>query len=508
MLRLSFKHLAATLRLLPLAAIWLLPAGALADEIRVIFPNQPGNRATLNTFYRGQVEYLNTAELAEAFSIRYYVNNAVQKQVLHFREGEVKVTAFSSFVIIDDKSYQLPAPSYFDGRDFYLPARSFFRILGSTVLKGATFDESRRAFIGPRSLLGYNIHRASVEEKRNGTLIRVRTSQTFDAANIVRYITDNGWLVVQIPAGKVDTLELARSTMGGLIRNAWGRQLANSAELRFKLNEKVPLPEVFQVDNGRELHIALRNPVRKKGNRTEEMRKLWYLNTIVIDAGHGGKDAGTTGRGGLQEKTVCLDVALRLGKLLKRRTKMKVVYTRDEDVFVPLFQRTKIANEAGGKLFISIHVNGVKNRGARGFETWLLAPANTPEAIEIAQRENSVIALEESNHRYREFTDETLILSTMAQSVWMKESETLAAQVQQELAARLDSPNRGVKQADFYVLIGATMPNVLVEIGFLSNRIEEKKLGQSEYRQRISEGIYNAILKFKKQQEQAMASNQ
>ena len=96
----------------------------------------------------------------------------------------------------------------------------------------------------------------------------------------------------------------------------------------------------------------------------------------------------------------------------------------------------------------------------------------------------------------------------MAQSVWLKESEVLAAQIQEELATRLDSPNRGVKQADFYVLIGATMPNVLVEMGFLSNRIEEKKLGQSEYRQRIAEGIFNAIVKFKKQQEEAMAANQ
>ncbi|MEE9464758.1 MAG: N-acetylmuramoyl-L-alanine amidase, partial [Candidatus Neomarinimicrobiota bacterium] len=170
-------------------------------------------------------------------------------------------------------------------------------------------------------------------------------------------------------------------------------------------------------------------------------------------------------------------------------------------------QRTKMANEAGGKLFISIHVNGVKNRSARGFETWLLAPAKTEEAIEIAQRENSVIALEESNHRYAEFTDEALILSTMVQSVWLKESETLAALIQEELGTRLDSPNRGVKQADFFVLIGATMPNVLVEIGFLSNRIEEKKLGQSDYRQRIAEGILNAITAFKKQQEEAMAAN-
>ena len=119
-----------------------------------------------------------------------------------------------------------------------------------------------------------------------------------------------------------------------------------------------------------------------------------------------------------------------------------------------------------------------------------------------------MIALEESNHRYEEFTDESLILSTMVQSVWLKESETLAGLIQAELDGRLDSPNRGVKQADFFVLIGATMPNVLVEIGFLSNRIEEKKLGQSDYRQRIATGVFNAIMAFKKQQEEAMAANQ
>ncbi|MEE9464573.1 MAG: N-acetylmuramoyl-L-alanine amidase, partial [Candidatus Neomarinimicrobiota bacterium] len=324
-----------------LAALWLLPMSVAADEIRVVFPNQPERREVLNTFYRGKVEYFSTTELAGIFAIRTYENDAVQKQVLHFRDGEVKISAFSSFIIINDQSYQIPAPSYFDGQEYYLPVRSFFQILGVSVLKGAVFDESRRAFVGPRSLMGYNIHSASVEEKRNGILIRVRTSKIFDSANIVRYITDNGWLVVEVPAGKVDTLELARSTMGGIIRNAWGRQLDHSAELRFKLNEKVPLPEIFQVKQGREMHIALRNPVRDKGNRTEEMRKLWYLDTIVLDAGHGGKDGGTVGRGKMMEKTVCLDVALRLGKLLKRRTNMKVVYTRDEDVFIPLFQRTK-----------------------------------------------------------------------------------------------------------------------------------------------------------------------
>ena len=479
-------------------------ASLLADEIRVVFPNQPQRGAVLNTFYRGRIEYVNTRELASIFGVSIYENDSVQKQVLYFRDGDIKITAFSSFVVINDKAYQMPAPSYFDGTDYYLPARSLFSILSSTILSGARFVESRREFVGPSSTAGYNIHSAKVESKRNGTLIRIGTSRKFDIKNVSRDITDNGWLVVQIPGGIVDSIGILQMAPSGIIRSADSRQHKNSAELRFRLTERVPLPEVYQIDSGQEFHVALRNPPKRSGDRTDEMREQWYMNTIVIDPGHGGKDSGTIGRSGLMEKTIALDVALRLGKLIKRKSNIKVVYTRDEDVFVPLYQRTKIANQANGKIFISIHVNGVKNRNAHGYETWLLAPAKTEEAIALAQQENSVIALEESKSHYQEFSSIGLILSTMAQSAWMKESEQLAGTIQRKLNGRIDGPNRGVKQADFYVLIGATMPNVLVEIGFITNRIEEKKLAQSEYRQKIAEGVFEAIIEFKKEREEAM----
>lgn len=478
----------------------------LADEIRVVFPGQPKRHEVLSTFYRGRIEYLNTRELASIFGVNIYENESVQKQVLYFRNGDIKITAFSSFVVINDLAYQMPAPSYFDGTDYYLPARSLFSILANTILPGARFDESRRVFVGPSSTSGFNIHSATVESKRNGTLIRISTSRKFDVKNVYRDITNNGWLVVQIPGGIIDTVGISQLAPRGIIRSAMGRQLKNSAELRFKLTEQVPLPEVYQLDNGQEFHIALRNPPKRKGDRSDEMREQWYMNTIVIDPGHGGKDSGTIGRSGLMEKTIALDVALRLGKLIRRKTNMKIVYTRDEDIFVPLFQRTKIANEANGKIFISIHVNGVKGRSAHGFETWLLAPAKTEEAIALAQQENSVIALEESRSHYKEFNSIGLILSTMAQSAWLKESEQLAATIQEQLNKRIDGPNRGVKQADFYVLIGAAMPNVLVEIGFITNRLEEKKLAQSEYRQKVAEGIFEAIVEFKKEQEEAMVA--
>ncbi|MFC1583160.1 N-acetylmuramoyl-L-alanine amidase [Candidatus Neomarinimicrobiota bacterium] len=491
-----------------LVIVLVLVSTISADEIRIVFPRQMQRQGFVRTFYMGKVEYLNSKELADLLSLNTYANDDVNKLVLYFQEGEVKVTAFSSFVIVNGDAYQMTFPTYFDGQEYFVPARSFFQILSLTVLPGARYNEAGRTFTGPTTYALYNIHTAEVESKQNGTLIRIQTSQRFDTRNIVRYITDNGWLVIQVPDGHVDTLAIRRSKLGGIIRRSWGRQLERSAELRFKLTDKVSLPEVTQVDGGRELQIAIRNPVRQTGDRAKEMREQWYLDTIVIDPGHGGIDAGTSGRDGLHEKTVTLDVALRLGRLIKRNTNMRVVYTRDEDIFVPLWQRTKIANEAGGKLFISIHVNGVENRVAQGFETWLLAAANTEEAITVARQENGVIALEESKHAYQEFSDEALILSTMAQSAWMKESEALAAIVQDEMESRLNAPNRGVKQAGFLVLIGATMPNALVELGFISNPQEEKKLGQNEYRQRLAEGLHEAIVTFKEKYEGAMLAEQ
>ena len=236
----------------------------------------------------------------------------------------------------------------------------------------------------------------------------------------------------------------------------------------------------------------------ENANKIKEMRSRWLLDTIVIDAGHGGKDVGAIGIAGLQEKTVTLDIAKKLGKLIQTNMGIKVIYTRDEDVFVPLWKRTKIANDSGGKVFISIHANSAPGSpSVRGFETYLLRPGKTKDAIEVAQRENEVVALEELYHKYEELSNDKLILYTMAQSAFMKESEFLAAEIQKEMDKVLTSPNRGVKQAGFHVLVGQIKPNVLIEAGFLSNKNETKLLGQSRYRQKIAQAIFSALVNFK-----------
>ena len=207
-------------------------------------------------------------------------------------------------------------------------------------------------------------------------------------------------------------------------------------------------------------------------DRIEDVKDRWRLDTVVLDAGHGGKDGGTQGKYGTKEKDIVLDITKRIGRLLENNTKIKVVYTREEDVWLPVRRRTEIANENNGKLFISIHANANNNRTIKGFETYLLSPGKSEDAVAVASRENSVIQMEEKKNGYEKLSGEVLIMATMAQSMFVKESENLASIIQMELDKQLDSPNRGVKQAGFYVLIGASMPNVLVEVGFLSNPTE------------------------------------
>ena len=182
-----------------------------------------------------------------------------------------------------------------------------------------------------------------------------------------------------------------------------------------------------------------------------------------------------------------------------------MVYTRTEDIFIPLWKRTQIANESGGKLFMSFHVNASPNRKIRGFETFLHSWDKTATAIDVAARENAVIRFEEKKVNYEKLSMERKITATMASSMFLKESEALAAVIQEELDKKLTIPNRGVKQAGFYVLSGASMPCVLIESGFISNPSEEKNMKSPSHRKKIAEGIYRAIIRFKNSREKLLA---
>ncbi|MGD0957368.1 MAG: N-acetylmuramoyl-L-alanine amidase [Candidatus Acidiferrales bacterium] len=215
------------------------------------------------------------------------------------------------------------------------------------------------------------------------------------------------------------------------------------------------------------------------------------INRIVIDAGHGGHDTGTIGPHGLMEKDLCLDVALRLGNLIEQKLPgADVIYTRKDDAFVPLEERTRIANDAKADLFISIHANSSQDPSARGVETYYLNFATSEESMEVAARENA--NSQESMHDLQD------LIKKIARNDKIEESKDLAGDIQDNLTQRLQlvsrsEKNRGVKKAPFVVLIGANMPSVLSEVSFVSNPNDERLLRKGDQRQRIADGLYRGI---------------
>jgi N-acetylmuramoyl-L-alanine amidase len=217
------------------------------------------------------------------------------------------------------------------------------------------------------------------------------------------------------------------------------------------------------------------------------------VNRIVIDAGHGGHDEGTVGKHGLLEKDVVLDVALRLSKLVHDRLGDEVVLTRSDDTFIPLHERTAIANDRKADLFLSIHANSSPAPEVAGTETFFLNFTNSLDAINVAARENAG-----SDKSVGELKD---LIQTITLNDKIEESHTFAQDIQtaiQAQAARSNTAahNRGVKRAPFVVLIGASMPSVLAEIGFLSNTRDESNLNKPEYRQKIAEALYKGVAQY------------
>lgn len=217
------------------------------------------------------------------------------------------------------------------------------------------------------------------------------------------------------------------------------------------------------------------------------------IGKIVVDAGHGGHDTGTIGPNGLLEKDLVLDVALKLGKLLENKLGAEVVYTRDDDSFIPLETRTAIANKEQADLFISIHANSSSDQSARGVETYYLNFTSSPDALEVAARENAVS--EQSIHELQD------LVKKIALKEKIEESREFASDVQKSLYTGLNARNpgernRGVKKAPFVVLIGANMPSILAEISFVSNPRDEKKLKTNVYRQQIAESLYKGVARY------------
>lgn len=252
--------------------------------------------------------------------------------------------------------------------------------------------------------------------------------------------------------------------------------------------------------------FELKNPTRivvdLQGERTSSAAPIATApnrpkRVVVLDPGHGGAEEGARGPTGLLEKDVVLDIARRL-KTLIERDGTTVVLTRDEDRLLPLDERTAVANQNRAELFVSIHLNSAPMRSAFGAETYFLSPdATDDEARTLAALENRAYATDEAAPPPPAGDGLELILWDLAQNRYLAESGRLAEEVQREMNLLVGTRDRGVRQAPFTVLMGATMPAILVEVGFVSNPEEEGKLKDGAYRDRIAEALHRAVSTFR-----------
>jgi len=226
--------------------------------------------------------------------------------------------------------------------------------------------------------------------------------------------------------------------------------------------------------------------------------------TVVLDAGHGGKDPGKVGKHNMKEKDIALKIVLEVGKLLNKTEGVTVIYTRKTDVFVELKERGRIANKADANLFVSVHCNA-HNSQAKGTETWVLGTHANKQNFEVAKAENSVILLEDNYKiNYKGFdpsSPQSVIGLTLMQEEYLDQSIQLASILQKEITAKLKRLDRGVKQAGFVVLHQTYMPSVLIETGFITNTSEGVLLNSLSGQQKFAKSIYSGILSYHKQLE-------
>jgi N-acetylmuramoyl-L-alanine amidase len=222
------------------------------------------------------------------------------------------------------------------------------------------------------------------------------------------------------------------------------------------------------------------------------------IKTIVLDPGHGGKDPGAIGASGkIFEKDITLAISKKLQKVLQDNLDVEVLLTRSKNEFVSLQQRTEFANKQNAGVFISIHCNAHRDSKIDGIEVFYLSTAITDEARAVEALENQVVYdYEGGAEAVKKYDDLAFILADMAQSEHLEESFQLGLRLQNNLISAVSAKNRGVKQANFYVLRGAFMPSVLAELGFLSNKEEEKKLIKSSYQDKLVEALYLGIKDF------------
>lgn len=384
----------------------------------------------------------------------------------------------SNLVIHNYRKLKLPLPVLVDSGELYLPAAvtaALFPELDVPVL--STLETDRR---GDTLILRLLLNPLQI---RNQPLVFVSQKNSSLEYRLI--------LGCRMDSIFIQQLRLLSITSSTLINGIKPESGTVGTSLVFTFRQPVS-EKIIPLTNGLELQLT---PVPKR-----------RVNRVLLDPGHGGKDPGAVGRLGTQEKEIVLDIARRVREELKKLG-FEVYLTRDCDEYVSLAERAEKAAKTGSQLFISIHANWAENRAAAGLETYFLSEAKTDWERAVAARENEVFEREIANPFIRKNDPVSLILADLAQHEFLYESSILALRIQEAGLDLVRAQDRGVRQANFYVLRNIFMPAVLVECGFLSNRQEEQALRKPAYRAKLARAIATGISSFAKEYELRLNGN-
>ena len=402
----------------------------------------------------------------------------------------------SPYISIDDTVKNLTFPTALIKGNLFVPAETFTPLFDQIRQERITWDKERRIIRIDSEY--FTITDLALSTKANGLLIELFISEPKEYEI---YESEGNWLNITIPDATVNRRQILARKNKKIIRDLNVFQFEASAQISLRLRRPIEKYSSRFTPNPGRIQISLldttvtispQNGVGKIGPDNK-------IDRIVIDAGHGGKDYGAIGLKKTKEKKIVLDISKRLAKLIRKEKLFEVVMTRDKDKYISLEERTRIANESKGDVYVSIHANASLKRNIRGFQVFFLAAAKNDDARAAAQLENAPFLAEINSPDDFNSDNLSLILSDMIQNEFQEESADLASMVDREFRKKLskNTKARAIDQAAFVVLNGVYMPSILVEAAFLTNKDDEKLLNSKKYRQKVAEAIYAGLKRFK-----------
>jgi len=425
---------------------------------------------------------------------------AVSRQLtLQVSGHEFRMTEGSRLVVLDGREALLPVPVVYHEGDLWVPMVAVTDLVAPEAGLALRWDaDAARLVVGQTAV---NIVDLRVTELTRATSVHVvcREPLGYRATS-----PEPGLIELKIYGGQADLGRVRLENQRGLVLGARSRQAADHVLVSVRVSDLVSRYRTYTLQEGREIVLvveeeqvaALPEPVPRGraevalDERPVDVTRQLDVRTVVIDPGHGGGDPGVAGHDGLLEKDVNLAVGRHLARYLDERG-LQTVLTRDDDRHLGLAERAEIANAAGGDIFVSLHCNGWFSDGARGVETYFLSPAKSDWS-------KSVEAVENRGHGEPEdHGDVEFIVWDLVQNRYISSSSDLAEVIQAHVSRDLGLPDRGVRQAGFRVLVGAWMPAVLVEMGFMTHPEEGRQLGTDRYQRQLARAIGDAILEYR-----------